>query len=52
MIAGARPGLRAGWRQPFGLNGVASLWVVLGCEFALLTRGRLWAGGMVIPKMA
>ena len=29
-------------REPFGLNGVASLWVVLGCEFAPLTRGRLW----------
>ena len=29
-------------REPFDLNGLASLWLVLGCEFAPLTRGRLW----------
>ena len=34
---------RAGGREPFDLNGLTSLWVVLGCEFAPLTRGRLWA---------
>ena len=34
-------------REPFDLNGLASLWVVLGCEFAPLTRGRLW----VLPEL-
>ena len=29
-------------REPFDLNGLASLWVGLECEFAALTRGRVW----------
>jgi len=41
-ITGRRASVERQRREPFDLKGLASLWVVLGCEFAPLTRGRLW----------
>jgi len=40
-------------REPFDLNGLASLWVVLGCEFAPLTRGGLWGSpeSSTVPRI-